>query len=487
DLSQAGFTKSQIIDIIAGVFPSIGIANTGNGGYTCPNGHPYPQSEAVDVFTSFLSKLVGVVGADSEEIKASRAKIASLANQISSNNSALRTLEINIMMLQDEVEKTLKDKIAESDKIAKEQKEDSARAVSKCLSEYSSSNGEMTYDDFKKNLGSKLDSIANSANSQLSRVILEMVDAERKMTTLTGYLGKMQCLIQDNASLSASMKTEQTNLSDLIAQQTAANAQCCDSECQRTDPIGFMDGDVRYDFFIDKDNDTKLSNENEFLGAQNGFQELQDIDDDGDGIVDVKELQAHNVKVVVTQADGTQSIKDIADVFGEKDSINLNTYQALHADMGDNNILEGTFEVKKGDNTLEGYHTLDSIDWLDKNYDFSDKDNGKGRFAKEENVDVDALDYSGKFNTLSAKMAELRKTMDTVYAKLGLDAAEIQEGISNRAQSEANIFAKSINAKFEKAQEAKEAREAKLAQEAQEAKEAQEQEEEKKKVDEEEK
>lgn len=193
------------------------------------------------------------------------------------------------------------------------------------------------------------------------------------------------------------------------------------------------------------------------MKEKEGFteEELQTLESKGIDISFIKD-NAHALEVA--EAQGT---KNNEDVLGEKDSINLNTYEAMYADIGDNNIQEGKFKVTKEDGEeLDGFHTLDSITWLDKNYNFSDKDKGKGRFAKEENIDIEALDLTDKVNNVfMPKANELRESLDSLYVQYGYTSLNVEKGISARAKKEANIFAQDLNDKFEALQAAKEEKE----------------------------
>ena len=93
-LANEGFTKAQILSIISQAFPSVGIAPTGTDGtYTRPYGH---GEEAQKIYSRFSSHLVAATGEDSEEIKAKKAELASLNNQILSNNHEMQVLEVTI-------------------------------------------------------------------------------------------------------------------------------------------------------------------------------------------------------------------------------------------------------------------------------------------------------------------------------------------------------------------------------------------------------
>ena len=69
---------------------------------------------------------------------------------------------------------------------------------------------------------------------------------------------------------------------------------------QRTDPIGYSIGDVTFEFVIDRDKDGKYDGSSEFLGAQNGMDEMRALDTNNDGSINTQdklELESQIVDV----------------------------------------------------------------------------------------------------------------------------------------------------------------------------------------------
>ena len=88
-----------------------------------------------------------------------------------------------------------------------------------------------------------------------------------------------------------------------------------------------------------------MSNINEFLGAENGFSELINLDTNNDNFVDSKELSKANIKIVKTDSKGNQSIEDVSEVLKNEDGIDLSSYEAKNNQLMDNgNFLQGIFE-----------------------------------------------------------------------------------------------------------------------------------------------
>lgn len=450
DLGNAGYSKAQIIEVVNAVFPSIGIAATASGGYTCPYGH---DTEAKALYEQFTQELIAAAGT-SPEIQALQQEITSLNLQITSNNSQLQTLKPLIEKLQAEIEDTIEKAINESEEIAEDQKEEAARIVKSELEAFTSAEGEMSYEDFQSNLGYKLDALSSDGNSKMSQVIRNMMNAESKMDTLKAYVAQMGSLIKENAQLSDQVSLKAADLTQLKAELSAED----DPDCQKCDPIGFTSGSSRYDFFVDKDSDGKLSNEKEFLGAQDGWNEMVALDKNGDGKVTKDEMSG--LKMVVTNADGTQSIQNASELFSDNDAINLKSYEAVNQDMSNGNTLLGTFDLTfNGQEIDDGYNTLDKIDWLDNNYEFSDKDNGINRFAKDEYQAQEALDFNDVFTEFESNANALDAKISDAWSKIGIERDEVKSKIVNSARASAESKADVIDENFKQIAKQKEAQE----------------------------
>ena len=222
------------------------------------------------------------------------------------------------------------------------------------------------------------------------------------MTEADGLLGKLCAKTQllsnycaYGEKLSNQITCKQNRLATLNDQLTAIEEA---EEARKCDPIGFVvDGKI-CDFIIDRNNDGKFNNETEFLGAQNNWFEMISLDQNGnnDGKVSREEMENANVKVLVTNEDGSQQIVSVADL--GIDEIDLSSYQSSNQSIGNNNQLLGTFGLTlNGKYSNDGYNTLDTVNWLDKNYSnmFTDKAERVGRFATEDGLaDSSKLSYN---------------------------------------------------------------------------------------------
>ena len=442
DLADEGFTKKQIIDVISLSFDNVGIKNQESGKYSIPKGH---GSEAKEVYDDFLQKLLKATKEDSKEIKEARAKLTKINTQISDNNREMQALEAEIVTIQSEVEEQIEDAIEESKKIAKEQKQEAKDVVKKQLDAYTSSNGDMTYDEFKQNVSKDLKGVSNDGSSKLADVVCDIIDAQRKMGVLTRYVEKMGDLTKETEKLGEQSKKAAKELEDLIKKESDKP----DDDPSRTDPIGFSSSVSRFDFFIDKDKNNDITNEQEFLGAKDGFSEIVALDTNKDGIVNRDELKAGNVSIIQTNKDGTQQIKKLSDVFtSNTDGIDISSYKSTNEDIGNGNSLIGTFKTSIGGKTLDGYQTLDTLDWLDNNYEFSDEVAGLGRFANGDPESIDAIDYSKKIQTFSVINNELEEKINNAWEELGFNEIKLKE-IDTAYAIEAKEEARKVKEKFE--------------------------------------
>lgn len=445
-LSNEGFTKTQIVNIISKAFPNIGIkANGEDGAYDRPYGH---DEQAQKIYSRFSSHLAIASGLESKEIKAKRAELTSINNKIAYNNHEMQVLEVTIEALQEEIEEQIQEAIEESKDIQEETKKKAQNSVKKNLNAYTSSNGNMTYEEFKSGVDSDLKGIKTKSGRELSQVVNSLFDANYKMSLLKEYVSDLGDLNKDNQQLGEQALDTKSELDKLVdeAMENGSN----DPQANCTDPIGFSSDSTRYDFFVDKDKNNDITNENEFLGAQNGFDEMKALDTDKDGKITASELESANVKVIQTNKDGTQKIINASDVFkNSMDGIDLNSYKNTNEDLQNGNKLLGTFNASINGQNLDGYQTLDTNDWLDKNYEFSDEKEGTGRFSQDISEIETAYDSTEKINIFTIKNKELESDLSKAWNAWGF-SDEMSKNQINSLNSQAKNKGQAISDKFEK-------------------------------------
>lgn len=444
ELADEGFTKTQIVSIIGGAFPSIGVSAQGeSGAYTRPYGH---GEDAQSIYSKFSSQLVVATGEDSEEIKAAKAKLATLNSQIASNNHNMQVLEVTIEALQEEVKEQIEQAIEESKEIQEDHKKESQQVVDIALTEYSS--GSITYEEFQERIRSSLNDKETSTQRKLGDVVCDLIDANNKMSLLKSYVADLSELQTNNDLLVEEANATKVSLDELEKEQLE-NASEGDPDASCTDPIGFSTDTARYDFFVDSDKNGDITNENEFLGAADGFSEVSALDTDNDGKVTAAELDAGNVKVIKTNQDGTQEVVSASEVFtADGDGIDLSSYQGTNQDIGNGNTLLGTFNATMNGQTMDGYQTLDSNEWLDENYEFTDEVEGKGRFAQDITDVTESLDMKDKINIFTITNNELETKLGEAWSAWGFSDSMAQT-LTEAANSDAKIEGDKIAKKFE--------------------------------------
>ena len=190
---------------------------------------------------------------------------------------------------------------------------------------------------------------------------------------------------------------------------------------KRTDPIGYSFGDVTYEFIIDRNNDGKFNNTNEFLGAKNGIDELKALDLNKDGTIDKDELNANeNIFVLMTDhRNGTHGFMSAAK---EIDSIDLNSISSKSWTNINNNNLRNAFTVNTVKGTAQGYQTDDDNYYLSKSY------NGVQNADMQVTIDDEALKKAQNiFDSIQTLSDEESKNIE---AKAGIDVKKAQASVN---------------------------------------------------------
>jgi len=187
----------------------------------------------------------------------------------------------------------------------------------------------------------------------------------------------------------------------------------------RSDPMSFTDGNVKYDFIIDRDNDGIMDDASEFLGAQNGWSEMLSYDTNGDGVISGDELQ--KLKLVAHNQDSGQYTFMNAAEAGIT-SIDLNSYQKKEEMQHSGDIVAGTFNIVKDGKTIEGIQTEDTSKNLTNKYsimfgsemkDLSEDYEGNPFMEKfEETINTDAT-----VNSTQADINANKNTSDSIIDK----------------------------------------------------------------------
>lgn len=412
--------------------------------------------------------------------------------------AAMTDLEKEIEELAEDIET----KIAEAAKIrdakVEEHKEEVKNAIEANVAQYiadKKAGKNVTQDDLKSGISASLAGLPDIAN-----VVSNLFVANSELNILDANIGRLKDMASNIKELDSQIATAQSSLDAAKAAEAAANCPPPTS----CDPIGFQvqeDGmDVQYDFFIDKDGDGELSNPKEFLGAEDaedGWNEMLGLNQDGDGKITYEELasakvgedgtvtfNAENVHGksdnaeankgqlmvmrTVKNPDGTttQKAMTVEEAFGPdsryggKIDIGVTKNAPTDAssrpfDFGnekyDNKML-GNFNLTLGDSNkaIEGYQTLDDINYLNDKYTFSDGvDSVPVADAEKVDGEDDPMTAHNLFiENYEAKAAELRTRLEEQWALYNLDE-ELLGIIDKSAMSTAEAEALKVDKEVE--------------------------------------
>ena len=408
-LSREGFTKEQAIQIVSQVMPGV-ITPLGGNKYTLLTSTPGSVQIA--------SQLFGAYSVSAQEAEALENELVSAESEILKNNNDIEKLTAQIQELQKEIQAAFNKATDENEEIEEEHKADIKKATNQAIEEYANSNGEMTYEEFQANLQGKLEELGYDAQSRISQITSQMVAAESKMTTMAALVTRMGNLVTLNKNLGNQAQDKIDEFDELQDEIQVGYSSGVDSDATYTspseskDPIGFTSNGTTFDFFVDKDNNGDLSNANEFLGAENGFNEVLKLDTNSDGLVDNKELENANIKVVKTDTNGKQSIVDVSQVLQDEDGIDISSYQAKNEIMDNGNLLQGIFDMKYQGQTLDdaGYQTLDKMEWLN---DLSNKsDKTLITISNNDNKGIERLNSPILFKIINGKVYIVARRID---------------------------------------------------------------------------
>ncbi len=326
------------------------------------------------------------------EIELTEEEIATLSSQKADNDKNIQKTQQELQEIKKQINDAIENALKESQEFVAEQSAKILAASVEIAAEYVASNGEMTKEEMKQKLSDKLGDVDTEIPSS---VLASLTEADGLLGKLCAKTQLLSNYCAYGEKLSNQITCKQNRLATLNDQLTAIEEA---EEARKCDPIGFVvDGKI-CDFIIDRNNDGKFNNETEFLGAQNNWFEMISLDQNGnnDGKVSREEMENANVKVLVTNEDGSQQIVSVADL--GIDEIDLSSYQSSNQSIGNNNQLLGTFGLTlNGKYSNDGYNTLDTVNWLDKNYSnmFTDKAERVGRFATEDGLaDSSKLSYN---------------------------------------------------------------------------------------------
>ena len=431
--------------------------------------------------TKETEETTATTAADDADLDANKEKKAELQAQWDALNSSAETIKETVEKLSEEIKKSLEETLDEQKEITEEEQERVKELVSTQIEQFKKDkeNGkDVKLSDLQANIQAGLSE--GGFDEEMSALLSDLVITNTKMVTMDGLLSEL-------GVISGQMKmldTEMADLDKVIEEQEKAAEEAASSaaNCNPCDPIGFKGEDgTTYEFVVDKDGNGELSNFSEFLGSENFFDEMVALDADGSGDVTNDELNDAGVMVLVKDANGNQELKSIEEAFdGEDVNVNLGSYQeAEEGALAENGqTLLGNFDISVGDDTFEGYSTLDSAEYLEANYTFTDENpNNLAQVGADDAVvdeqeaaegDLDRAkvteDIDKFIEEYEAKLSEYEAQFENITELMGLDD-ELIATIHEFAETQGAAAAQTIIKEAEAA-DAKEAEEAQKEDEA---------------------
>lgn len=405
--------------------------------------------------------------AEDGDLEANKAKLAKLEAQWDNLNKSAETIKETVEKLSEEIKESLDAALEEQEQITKDEQKRINEMVQDNIAQFKKDkeNGkDVSLGDLQ---GQIKDGLSNSGfDEEMSSLVSDLVVTNAKMVQMDGLLSELGVINGQMKQLDTSM----TELENTIEEQEKAAEEA--ANCNPCDPIGFKDENgTTFEFVIDKDGNGELSNFSEFLGSENFFDEMVALDADGSNDVTNEELTNAGVQVLVTNADGSQELKSIEEAFGgEEVNVDLASYtEAEEGAVAENGQrLLGNYDISIGDDTYEGYSTLDSEEYLLNNYTFTDADpaaaiagnaaegaeEAEGEISERTNT-TDGIDAF--IEDYSAKLAAFEEQFANVVELLGLDE-ELIATVQEFAETTGTAAAQSIINEIE-AQQAEEAEE----------------------------
>lgn len=130
---------------------------------------------------------------------------------------------------------------------------------------------------------------------------------------------------------------------------------------KNTDPIGWVNGNTTFDFAVDRNGDNIFNGKEEFLGAENGIEELFALDANGDGKINGNEL---NSLLIVRNNHEIGDFGFISAQMAGLSEIDLDSFQETNYVNINGNIEAGKFNLTVDGRTTQGRQTLDNENYL---------------------------------------------------------------------------------------------------------------------------
>lgn len=282
--------------------------------------------------------------------------------------------------LADDKANAAKDKADESAQKAAAATEDAAteskKIAAKVLANYKAGEygDESLQSVLERELGIKPDtSEAEDAASDAAKLSNEVAALASKLTQIAGDIDSIKTAANSNSTDLAATISDRDSVLQLRqadsnkfqeAYNVKENLEKVEEPVPETktgsggcDPMSFVKDNIKYDFIQDRDNDNIFDDATEFLGAQDGWAEMQAYDTNQDGKIEGDELKEMKI-VGVDQTTGKYTFST-ADEVGVT-SIDLSTYKEAGTTKNTGDTLDGTFKVNIGGQEVDAEQTTDT-------------------------------------------------------------------------------------------------------------------------------
>lgn len=364
-----------------------------------------------------------------DEEKKLKAELDSLKAKQKENDKKIKEAKKKIEEITKKIEKQIKEASRQQDSAIKNHERDVQKVIDEQISNFLKDKKDgknVTKEDLDKNIRQAFPNAP------------DLADAVSSLTEVKSMSGDLESLSDELNSL----YTEQSNLKNEIA-DTQVKFDYAREEA-RKDPMGFDYNGDTYEFVVGD----KLTSMDDFLGAENQWDEMMKLDTNGDGSVDIDEFEAGNINLTNSKGE----ISGIRDLFGDNFSVDLSSYQdnkngnltyngkGMDDDIDGNGIkdnkLINKFNVNINNETVEARSFLTEESAAKIQYGLSDSNslqtNSSNSSSKSINYNMEAKIYNSSAELFSQN------------ADLGLKNITTSiEGMKNRDES---MISRAVNA-----------------------------------------
>lgn len=420
--------------------------------------------------TNAATETTKAQGATSAEGKSSdeiQKEIDALNETKAQTMEEMEKIEAEVERLAEDVKKKITEAAEQQDKRVEQYEEDVQDSIKRNVEAYVNANksGEkMSQDELQANVANEINGFA----PELGDIVSSLFVANSEIDLIDIHLDTLKSMATTVSDLESQISIKESQYESAKAAEEAAKA--AEEQAKSCDPIGFMDAEGNQFDFIVMDADG-FNTTSDFLGATGNWDAMEALDKSGDQKVDMDELKAANIGLVMTGKDGKQTVMDAAAIsamFGNDFTIDLKSYDKngkydgiTNADTDANGVvdqdLQGTFMLNSSKGELKGYNTLDDQAWLAERYGiaanivYDPNKDGKvpetnnqpteGEFAVEGSEELQ--EHVAFINQYTETVKELREALKQAWENLG-----IKEEVVDLIGDNAKIVAETEATKF---------------------------------------